>query len=467
MDDLMDDSSVEEKSKETKKSIFDDDYATTYISEDGKRRWRCEWCKKDFALWNATKALQHLTKQRHTDIAPCKARIMEEYQIKYKEMYDRKNKEANSKLISSNVAKRSIDNFNEKAASALEQKKRCVYYKKGSPNDLSKLSSNASFTNSTLDVISASERSGKSDKYLQLKIHDGPNPDADNKLTMAIADFIHSCGLPFSISSHPKFRQVITLARCVGSKYKVPSRNQVSTDLLDLNYEAYMTKTKEQLNKDIKLFGISFIGDGATVKRMPLINVLASGAHLHTGVLEIVDATDHMKKGGKKDAKYISELFEKHISEFENLCPNSVDYCTFDGAASVQKAGKLLQILHPRIVCTHGAEHVLALFFQDIFKNETLNFFVQFSRRLYVIFGSGSMHAPYAIFQNYSKKNNSGKNIGLIRAAETRMGGEAIALQRLLRLKVPLQQTVDSIEFVKLKLKVRLKITNKYKITMY
>ena len=64
------------------------------------------------------------------------------------------------------------------------------------------------------------------------------------------------------------------------------------------------------------------------------------------------------------------------------------------------------------------------------------------------------MHAPYAMFQNYSKQHNSGKNIGLTKTSETRMGGEAIAMQRLLRLKEPLQQTIDSVEFLKLKLQV-------------
>jgi hypothetical protein len=64
------------------------------------------------------------------------------------------------------------------------------------------------------------------------------------------------------------------------------------------------------------------------------------------------------------------------------------------------------------------------------------------------------MHAPHAIFQSMSRMHNSGRNIGLVRAAETRMGGEAIALQRLLRLREPLQQTIESTEFLRLKLKV-------------
>ena len=184
---------------------------------------------------------------------------------------------------------------------------------------------------------------------------------------------------------------------------------------------------------------------------MPLINVLASGAYIHTVVMEIVDATIHLKTGGVKDAEYISSLFVPHIRELENVNPHCVDYCTFDGAASVQKAGKVLQAQFPQIICTHGCKHVISLFFQDIFKTPVLHFFVKLSRKIYSVFGSGAMHSPYAIFQKYSKNHNSGKNIGLIRAAQTRMGGEAIALQRLLRLKEPLQQTIMSNEFVKLK----------------
>jgi hypothetical protein len=143
---------------------------------------------------------------------------------------------------------------------------------------------------------------------------------------MAIADFIHGCGLPFSVSSHPKFRKVISLARAVGQNYQVPPRRRIATDLLEINYDTYMKKNKEQLLNDINVFGLSFYGDGATVKKMPLINVLASGAYLQTALLEIVDATSHMEKGGKKDASYISSLFRPHIDEYEKEHPNSVDY---------------------------------------------------------------------------------------------------------------------------------------------
>jgi hypothetical protein len=444
--DLMDDSSSESEKEDDNNlsSIFNDPYATTYITNDGKKRWRCEWCKKDFALWNATKAMYHLIQKRKVDIAPCQAQIDDVSKKRYRELYYKKKKRSDSVARKRDLIDTSIDATNIRGAVSLESAKQ----KRRKVSSTSSLSS----TNKTSNggTITTSPTESKKELY-QMKIYGGPNPNADTKLTMAIADFIHSCGLPFRIASHPKFRKLIQLARMTGSKFKFPSRNQIATELLDVNYDSYMETVKETLLTDINTFGISFYGDGATVRRMPLINIMASGAYIHTAVMEIVNCTKHLENGGKKDAKYISSLFRPHIDDFENLHPHSVDYCTFDGAANVQKAGEALSAFYPRIVCTHGTEHVLSLFFGDCFKSKVLALFVNLSRKIYAVFGSGSMHAPYAIFQKYSRVYNSGKNIGLIRAAQTRMGGEAIALQRLLRLKEPLQQTVDSTDFIKLK----------------
>ncbi len=43
------------------------------------------------------------------------------------------------------------------------------------------------------------------------------------------------------------------------------------------------------------------------------------------------------------------------------------DLLLFDGASNVQNAAKLVSITYPRITVVHGAEHVVSLFFKDIF----------------------------------------------------------------------------------------------------
>ena len=40
----------------------------------------------------------------------------------------------------------------------------------------------------------------------------------------------------------------------------------------------------------------------------------------------------------------------------------------FDGASNVKNAGELLQAKYPRITVGHGAEHVVSLFFKDVYE---------------------------------------------------------------------------------------------------
>ena len=90
---------------------------------------------------------------------------------------------------------------------------------------------------------------------------------------MVIADLIHSCGLPFSLASHHKFQRVLTLAKAVSKNYVPPGRNKAGGELLDLNYEVYKTKMTDMLKKEeANTYGITFFGDGATVKKSPMIN---------------------------------------------------------------------------------------------------------------------------------------------------------------------------------------------------
>jgi len=93
----------------------------------------------------------------------------------------------------------------------------------------------------------------------------GPMVQAENQLTMAISDMIHSLGLPFSLGSEPKFCLILNLARNVGMQYKPPGRNAIANKLLDLNYEQYTDKSKKQLLNEAKIYGLTFFGDGATV----------------------------------------------------------------------------------------------------------------------------------------------------------------------------------------------------------
>ena len=80
------------------------------------------------------------------------------------------------------------------------------------------------------------------------------------------------------------------------------------------------------------------------------INILSFLLFLLVGVT----GTDHLVDGGKKDATFISSLFDPWI---QKLDPDStrIDCVFFDGASNVQKAGQLLAAKYPRIHVQHCA----------------------------------------------------------------------------------------------------------------
>ena len=404
---MVDDDEEQASPSSSKKleSITFDDKVQLYSDAEGKQRWRCRWCNKTFH-WNPTKALFHLAKIARSDIAVCKAKMDDVHAERYRALYNAKTKKRDSNVAVLRSLSDSMEEHNTNTASVLDGKRRRTSTTSpgtGSRTSKSGGSSTVS-THATMNTIitegtSTNEGQHGMKKFLQLKVHDGSNASVESKLTMAIADMIHSCGLPFSLSSNIKFRKVLHLARNVPTTYRPPGRNQVAVKLLDINYESYMDKNKKLLSEDIDIFGLTFYGDGATVRKMPLINILASGGHLHTAVMEIVDATEQMQNSGKKDARYLASLFRPHIDAFEKKFPNCIDYCTFDGAGSVQKAGQVLNARYPRIVVTHGAEHVVSLFFRIALTYQLFLLYIKSSERHMLFLGVG----PNIVPMPYSK----------------------------------------------------------------
>jgi hypothetical protein len=284
------------------------------------------------------------------------------------------------------------------------------------------------------------------------------DPGAATRMDVAIADFVHSHLLPFSIGSDAKLHQIIKIARQLAPTYNPPNRNDISGKLLNSLYESNWNKQMQSLMSEAKIFGITVFGDGATIKTCPLINILAAGVNNPFALLDVADCSDHCSSGRKKDASYIAWLVDPLVKKMENEVDGHnkkldgvVDLVFFDGASNVQNAGRILAALHPRISVGHGAEHVVSLFFSDVFtKTSQYTLLSNFCKTCRNIWGA-TRHAPAAMFKSHSKTHNKGKNIGFIKPSECRMAGEHISLLRLLRLKPALQSTITSPEFKALK----------------
>jgi hypothetical protein len=155
-----------------------------------------------------------------------------------------------------------------------------------------------------------------------------------------------------------------------------------------------------------------------------------------------VDCTSEMAKGGKKDAKNIAGILKPIISRTEKTKdPNNqktdhlgvVDLLLFDDASNVQNAAKLVSITYPYITVGYGAEHVVSLFFKDIFtKKPVIQCLSQFLKQCRNVFGS-TPHGSHAIFEKHSIMHNNCIYIRFIKISECCMVGELIGLLRLLK----------------------------------
>ena len=117
----------------------------------------------------------------------------------------------------------------------------------------------------------------------------------------------------------------------------------------------------------MEVFGITWISDGATIFRIPLVNVLVMCSDVPPPVVDIHDYTGHMVEGGNTYAEYLSEVMEDEVKKYDTykIC---TDVFYFDGAGNVQKTGKRFCALYPRAYVFHGDEHVIYLLFSGVVK---------------------------------------------------------------------------------------------------
>jgi hypothetical protein len=84
------------------------------------------------------------------------------------------------------------------------------------------------------------------------------------------------------------------------------------------------------------VFGVTVFGDGATIKTVQLINLLAACVNNPFALLEVANCTAHLAEGGKKDAKCIAKIIMPVIQQMESeedmqkkMSPGIVDFVFF------------------------------------------------------------------------------------------------------------------------------------------
>ena len=107
------------------------------------------------------------------------------------------------------------------------------------------------------------------------------------------------------------------------------------------------------------------------------------------------------------------QQMESEEDMHKKMSPGIVELVFFDGVSNVQNAGKILQAFNPRITVGHGAEHVVSLFFADVYtKVKSFMLLSAFPMRVRNIFGA-VRHSPLAMFKKYSCQHNHGIHLDL------------------------------------------------------
>jgi len=127
---------------------------------------------------------------------------------------------------------------------------------------------------------------------------------------MAIADFFHCENIPDAVAELPRFKRLVKVCRHVGDDFVIPNRKNIGEELLDINYDNTYNLNKVELIREARVFGFAWMGDGTTIHKMPLKNILALSGTTPPITVSLNDCTKHMEAGGKKDATFIAEIFE-------------------------------------------------------------------------------------------------------------------------------------------------------------
>ena len=61
-----------------------------------------------------------------------------------------------------------------------------------------------------------------------------------------------------------------------------------------------MKRNLAMIKKEADIFGLLFLGDGATISKFPLLNKMDSAKNILVAVLEIFDCQGHLDQGNKK-----------------------------------------------------------------------------------------------------------------------------------------------------------------------
>ena len=261
-------------------------------------------------------ALANLLGKKAMHIKSCYVPQEKSHITRYQELQNNKQTRKGVLLDYSENIKASITSLQNKSSAAIESTIHCSSKSITSSNDTnsSEISGFTSASNITYESNSRSFSNGS----LVFGI-DGNDQklftSKETRLTITIADIIISECLLFDPATKPIFKKVLELSRNVSKTYITPNTNLISKELLDYIHEQKTKSNLAMIKKEVEIFGLLFLGYGATISVFPLLNILAYTNNIPVYVLEIVYYQGHLAYDNKKYGKFICNQFLNNIKK--------------------------------------------------------------------------------------------------------------------------------------------------------
>ncbi len=78
---------------------------------------------------------------------------------------------------------------------------------------------------------------------------------------------------------------------------------------MSLNFQVTYDKNIVKLIQDVEVIDLGWLGDGATIKQMPLLNIIVLRDNTPPTEVSILDCSSHMSDREKKDVICIMDQF--------------------------------------------------------------------------------------------------------------------------------------------------------------
>ncbi|KAL0210330.1 hypothetical protein RCL1_004766 [Eukaryota sp. TZLM3-RCL] len=244
----------------------------------------------------------------------------------------------------------------------------------------------------------------------------------------AIFNFFSKSRIPFSLLRSSQYKEMVNSIKICTDSYTPPSYETV-TQVISPEIEAEIKVSMKTLVRRVAHYGMSVTSDGWSDSRSrPIVNLMGVSVD-GSFFLDSCDASGKIKTGD-----FLFSFIKKFIEQDDTgFSPYHIVQLVTDSASNCLAAGTLMESTYPWITFSRCSAHSIDLILHSIAKLEFISHIFVNGNRILKFFKNHDFIK--SIVEKKSK-------LTLVRPGETRFATNYLVLNRLLKIKSYLKQTL-------------------------